>query len=176
MNINKENNSEKRQCYKCKEVKELKPANFHRNKNRLLGFEYKCKVCEKTRTAKKTKKYADLTQEQKLIRRRADRKYAKTLKGRAIFIVAAYRKSDRIKGYDHDIDINYVMEQLLKPCVYCGFHSTGLDRILNNLGHTIKNTVPACGSCNCARMDNFTHEEMLVIGKTIRKVKLDRIL
>jgi len=34
-----------------------------------------------------------------------------------------------------------------------------------------KNVVPCCYSCNCARNDNFSYEEMLEIGKTIRKIK-----
>ena len=51
-----------------------------------------------------------------------------------------------------------------------------IDRLDNSKGHTKDNVVPCCIECNTARSDNFTFEEMKVIGKSIRKIKKDRKL
>lgn len=42
------------------------------------------------------------------------------------------------------------------------------------LGHTVQNTVPCCRECNTARMDNFSHEEMKIIGEAMREIKTAR--
>lgn len=39
----------------------------------------------------------------------------------------------------------------------------------------MSNVVPCCVECNKARNDNFSFEEMKVIGKTIREVKQSRL-
>ena len=41
-------------------------------------------------------------------------------------------------------------------------------------GHTKDNVVPCCYDCNCARNDNFSHEEMVILGKTISEIKSKR--
>lgn len=63
-----------------------------------------------------------------------------------------------------------------KPCVYCGdTHLIGCDRIDNSKGHLKTNVVPCCCSCNKARGDSFSYEEMLVLGNTIKQIKSNRI-
>ena len=47
--------------------------------------------------------------------------------------------------------------------------------IHNNRGHEIGNVVPCCYECNVARGNNFSFEEMLLIGKAIKKIKKERI-
>lgn len=60
-------------------------------------------------------------------------------------------------------------------CYYCGdTHRLGLDRIDNSKGHTKDNVVICCYDCNVARSNNFSYEEMLILGKTIRKIKSKR--
>ena len=62
-----------------------------------------------------------------------------------------------------------------KPCFYCGdTNRVGCDRIDNSKGHTKDNVVPCCYDCNCARNDNFSHEEMIMLGKTISEIKSKR--
>jgi len=63
---------------------------------------------------------------------------------------------------------------LASPCYYCGYPSNGVDRIDNSIGHIMTNCIPCCHTCNVARMDNFSHEEMIILGKTIREIKLKR--
>ena len=65
---------------------------------------------------------------------------------------------------------------LTQKCVYCGdTKRIGCDRINNNLGHTKDNVVPCCIECNTARNNYFTYEEMRELGKTIAKIKENRI-
>lgn len=63
-------------------------------------------------------------------------------------------------------------------CSYCGFslpiYGSGLDRVDNSKGYVLGNLVPCCSSCNLTRRDTFTYEEMLVLGKVIREIKLNR--
>ena len=87
-----------------------------------------------------------------------------------------YKISDAKRGLDNNITIEwyngFVQEN---SCVYCGeTDNLGLDRLDNSKGHTIDNVVACCFVCNTARANNFTHEEMLELGKTIREIKLKR--
>jgi hypothetical protein len=63
-------------------------------------------------------------------------------------------------------------------CVYCGFQlpKTGscLDRIDNRDGYQPHNVVPCCTECNLTRGDMYTHQEMRILGESIRALKLAR--
>ena len=89
-------------------------------------------------------------------------------------MIASYKHKDSINGVTIcDIDIDWFIKNISnKPCIYCGdTNRVGCDRIDNSKGHTKDNVVPCCYDCNCARNNNFSYEEMLIIGKTIKKVK-----
>lgn len=87
----------------------------------------------------------------------------------------AYKLRDKKHGLENNLTKEFVLEECKKPCIYCGdTKRIGLDRIDNMKGHTKDNVVPCCYECNCARLDNFTHEEMLIIGKSIAEVKKNR--
>lgn len=84
--------------------------------------------------------------------------------------------NDKKKGYDCDLDIDFVRNICNQACFYCGeTEKIGLDRINNNKGHTKDNVVPCCYVCNCARSNNFTFEEMIQLGKTIKDIKWQRL-
>ena len=92
-------------------------------------------------------------------------------------MIRSYKCSDRKKGLNEcDMTIDWFIENIMtKPCVYCGdTKRIGADRIDNEQGHIIGNVVPCCYECNCARNVNFTHEEMLILGETIKKIKSNR--
>lgn len=99
-----------------------------------------------------------------------------TYKHRIIRMCGAYRLRDKQKGLNSDIDSKWMIEFCKQPCIYCGdTRNIGLDRIDNSKGHTKDNVVPCCYECNCARMDNFTHDEMKILGKTIKEIKCKRL-
>ena len=84
----------------------------------------------------------------------------------------AYKLSDKKKGFNFDLTLEFMRDEVRKECVYCGCDErVGLDRVDNSLGHVIGNVVPCCYECNCARMNNFTHAEMFIIGTAIKEVR-----
>src|SRR5690606_32457077 len=88
-----------------------------------------------------------------------------------------YNKIDNKKQLSNDLDIEWICNKIKgSKCVYCGDDNEviGLDRINNNIGHTKSNCVTCCRTCNVTRMDNFSHEEMFIIGKCIRGIKNNR--
>lgn len=100
-----------------------------------------------------------------------------TIRQKASKMISAYKHRDIHNGLTVcDIDIDWMIENIIKkPCVYCGdTRRVGCDRIDNHFGHTKDNVVPCCYECNCARNNNFTHEEMLILGKAIKQIKEQR--
>ena len=51
----------------------------------------------------------------------------------------------------------------------------GCDRIDNSKGHTYDNGAMLATLCNCARNNNFSFDEMKILGKTIKKIMEDRL-
>jgi len=168
------NTEEQRKCFKCNQLKELNDTNFHKNKNRPLGFEYKCKLCAKNRKDRRIKRYETFTEEQKNNHYLLGVIYRATPKGRAIGLISAYKKEDKRKNRECTLTQEDVINVYKKECTYCGYPSTGFDRKDNMVGHTKENCVPSCFECNVARMDNFTHEETFLLGETIKKIKDER--
>lgn len=91
-------------------------------------------------------------------------------------MLSQYRLKDKKKGLVCDIDNKWLYDTISNgKCFYCGdTKRLGLDRIDNTKGHTKDNVVVCCYECNVARADNFTHEEMLILGNAIRTIKNKR--
>lgn len=166
-----------RKCVTCKEVKEASPDNFYKDKNRKLGLMYRCKICDKLKKDNRTYQNRIETPEKKAQTKLRLKKYNQSDKGRAMSLSAGYKQFDIKKGfYTETISNKYLIDiRANYKCTYCGYPATGLDRIDNKQGHSLSNCVPACMECNVARMDNFTHEEMFIIGKSIKLVKDNRL-
>lgn len=99
------------------------------------------------------------------------------IRAKASKMISSYKHKDRLNNTSIcDIDIDWMIENIItKPCYYCGdTHRIGCDRIDNSKGHTKDNVIPCCYDCNCARNNNFSVEEMKVIGKAIKQVKENR--
>ena len=81
-------------------------------------------------------------------------------------------KYDRRKGFDNDLDNDFVLNEILKPCVYCGenIKSRSLDRVDNNIGHLKSNVVTACFMCNFIRRD-MPIDAWLKIAPSVRDAK-----
>lgn len=88
-------------------------------------------------------------------------------------MLSQYRLKDKKKGFECDIDNQWLQEKIMNgKCHYCGDTTRlGLDRIDNSRGHTKDNVVVCCYDCNVARGNNFSYREMLVLGKTICEIK-----
>lgn len=140
------NTEQVRKCSTCREVKLLSLNNFHPDKTRLYGFSYVCRICEKkrSRTAKR--------------------------------LISSYRTADKRKNLECDLTEEFVQNEILnKECTYCGeTEDIGIDRIDNSIGHTMENSIPCCPLCNRTRGDNFTIEEMMLIGETIKTIYKNR--
>lgn len=166
-----------RKCISCKIDKEANNENFYKDKNRKLGLMYRCKTCDRKRPETRTYGSYVKTMNDVQYSKYKDRqlKYNHSEKGRCYSLLKAYKKYDRSKGFEEtDLSIEYLLEERKKNCVYCGYKCTGMDRLDNSKGHQRNNCVPCCFECNVARMDNFTHEEMKVIGLAIKLVKDNR--
>lgn len=99
------------------------------------------------------------------------------LRSKVSKMISSYKIKDKKNGTSIcDIDIDWMIENIInKPCVYCGdTHKIGCDRIDNTKGHTKDNVQPCCYECNVARGNNFSVEEMKIIGKAIKEVKDSR--
>lgn len=66
-----------------------------------------------------------------------------------------YRAQAEKRGYGFFLTDDQFFELMAAPCKYCDQeHSLGVDRVDNNIGYTVVNSVPCCKVCN--RMKN-TH-------------------
>jgi len=140
---------------------DLNKDNFHKSTRDKHGFRNICIACRKGEHGKYYKKLVEKI-------RSSDFEKAK-------YILKIYGKLDRKHKRKFELTLDWILANIAnKVCYYCGFSSNGIDRIDNSLGHSVKNSVPCCTECNNARMDNFSHEEFIIIGKTIREVKLKR--
>ena len=63
------------------------------------------------------------------------------------------RKADRKRNLVSDLDYEFIVTLISKPCSYCGDTDLRrtLDRLDNSLGHTKVNVVVACERCNYIR-------------------------
>ena len=177
--MNKKNNIEGfRKCSCCKTEKLINSNNFCSDKNRYLGFSYRCKECDRAKKDNRKERYKNLTNQQKEVYKAKNRKYTSSGLGRATALICSYRKADLKKGQLCDLDRLFLVNEIFSSkCVYCGeTENLGCDRLDNKIGHVKTNVVPCCKLCNTTRMDNFTHDEMLLIGGAIKKIKEQRVL
>ena len=145
-------------CFICKEETDISNFSYFKSDNKFSSY---CKTCDSKR--KKSSKSISKEYYQEHYK-----------KNRILFLIRDYKKFDKKRNLDNDLTKEYIEQQLINNCVYCGYPSTGFDRIDNSIGHTIKNCVPCCRECNVARMDNFTHKETFIIGSAIKQIKNNR--
>lgn len=161
-------------CNRCEQELPATPEIFLRDASRPLGLAYECRACHSARKKgrdRRTERWSNLSPEGKLRRRAVQQRYARTTKGRAVFLRKAYEQVDAC-----DLSTDEIVAIIEQPCCYCGTiaHNRGLDRIDNRKPHVRGNVQPACAPCNFARGDRFTVEEMMRIGVVIRQIWQDR--
>jgi hypothetical protein len=99
------------------------------------------------------------------------------IRNKASKMIASYNNKDKKRGYEKsDLTIDWFIENIFKKtCIYCNdTERIGADRVDNSKNHDMNNIVPCCYECNVARSNNFTHKEMLTIGKSIEEIKKKR--
>ena len=72
-------------------------------------------------------------------------------------------------------DLPGVKENLSKIKDITIFYN-GIDRKKNNLGYSVMNCVPCCGSCNTFKMDIFSYEEFMLLVPTLCAIMSSRKL
>ena len=174
MNSNPNNTVTTRQCHRCNQVLPATPDFFLRDRSRPLGLSYECRECHLERKRgrdNRSDRWGKMTDEQRAKAKARNQRYAKTDKGRAVFLRKAYERVDAC-----DMTTAEILALIVQPCVHCGTTDLprGLDRIDNSLPHIKSNVAPSCAPCNFARGDRFTFAEMQRIGKVIRQVLMDR--
>jgi hypothetical protein len=166
-------------CNRCDKEFPLNLENFVGDKSRPGGCGYECRACLKVRKKGKDRRknrWGELTPHQRKLRVERQKRYYHTPGGRPRGLRFAYLKIDRDRGRPNDLTHEFIAELIARPCTYCGDTESlrGVDRVDNSGGHTMNNVVPCCRDCNVARMDNFTHDEMKILGQTIARIKAAR--
>ncbi len=158
----------RRECNVCHIEKEKEEFIYSKTTGYYSGY---CRECNKIiRTL-----YNPTSEQKKKEKSEYVKKYYKNIINKASKIISSYKQLDKKKGFITNLTKEFVINSLLSNCIYCDYPSIGLDRIDNNKPHLDSNCVPCCKECNIARMNNFSHEEMKIIGKAIKEVKNKRI-
>lgn len=150
-------------CFRCKISKSISEFSYLSSDKRFSPY---CRKCDHL----KGRLYRANLSEEQLEERRKKEKNRK-IKDNSKHLFNSYNKFDFIKGFETNLTLEFIQEQLKFACIYCTYPSTGLDRLDNTKGHTHENCVPCCRQCNTTRMDNYSHEEMLLLGKVIKQIK-----
>ncbi len=153
---------ETRICSCCKKELPLTIEFFHKGRNNIYIKDSFKRLCKECRVEEGKKRYNKNKDERSI-----------NFEKQSEYVFRRYKKLDKNKK-DFNLTLDWVKENLQKPCTYCGFESNGFDRKDNSIGHTIDNCVPCCTECNNGRMNNFTHEEFFIIGDAIRQIKIKR--
>jgi hypothetical protein len=156
------NNEEKTLLEWCKQY------NLNYNGVRQRFFKGKNYSNEEILFGKLKYKQKEITDIKELTYQKAKDKVSKML--------SAYKNRDFKKQLEFNVSKDYFLNNiLLKSCIYCGdTKKIGADRINNQIGHIESNIVPCCYSCNVTRSNNYSYEEMLILGKTIKTIKNKR--
>jgi hypothetical protein len=158
-------------CRGCGNVLPLTTEFYHKHNSSKDGFRHDCKECRK----KENKSSLDRYHKNRTYRLARMQEYAKRPIPKAKKYIRDYIRIDSKKGVECDLTVEFMLGIFTQPCVYCGdFSNIGCDRIHNHLGHLQDNVVPCCATCNVARSNNFTHEEMFILGNAIKTIKAKR--
>lgn len=144
----------RKRCTCCSEFKS--PEAFNKNPRNRDGLTSWCKQCRNSRARE---------------RRLGGQLSVKTLMQRCYFAATHFDKKKQFETCSFEQWVSMVGDQ---RCCYCGFPAYGLDRLDNTKGHIMGNCVPCCGECNLTRGRVWSHKEMIILGKTVRQIKLAR--
>jgi hypothetical protein len=156
-----------KKCRICNIDKEF--TEFNVRKDNLSGYRTECRECQSLNLKKHYK-------ENRLSKLQNQKIYQ--TKNHHIKKYREYLKND-IKKFNSSLDfsIDELKERLKDNCFYCGenISNRGLDRIDNNKGHLLENTLVCCELCNMTRGSRYSVDEMILLGEVIKKIKKNRI-
>jgi hypothetical protein len=162
----------KHKCNKCGK----KEPDVVFNLRKVQGRYYKRHLCTtcfavyRKETRKPKKDYEELKKRQSLWGKHR-RSLPQFVAG---FVLENSKRSDKVKGRQNDLDIEFVKSMLSAgACSYCGESSIRLtlDRIDNAIGHLKTNVIVACVRCNSIR-SNMPFAAWKKIVPAIRSTRL----
>lgn len=123
----------KKLCNICKKWKPF--SEYFTNRGVSHGLMSNCKVCEKVRKR--------IHREENIV----DYKYRE------------YVRDAKRRNNIFELTKEQFVKIIQSPCVYCGDDKlNGVDRVDNNKGYTVGNSVSCCGVCNRMKLDHTTNE------------------
>jgi len=124
-----------KECNICEESKNEKE--FYKDSKLKDGLFNFCKDCDREKYKESRSK------------RRNERHLRFKLNKPASFRFTQYQSRCKIKNRVFNLSFEEFEEIANKPCSYCGDKkSMGIDRSDNEIGYTVKNSVPSCLTCN----------------------------
>jgi hypothetical protein len=91
---------------------------------------------------------------------------------------SAMKTKARVRGTWCDLTLEEYTVLISQPCHYCDGplpkYGGGLDRIDSDKPYSLENSVPACAYCNEIKGRALTHEEMMLMGDTVRRIRIRR--
>lgn len=164
------------QCQICKEIKPFKALNTsecgacYEKKRRRIQIEEAKLDPIKMNKLKETYRKNYLKGKNK--------GHYKTLMRRVSTQLHAYKSRDP----DSDLDWNWFIDNIVdKNCHYCGISDKDaydftknrlhVDRKDPKKGYSKDNCVPACKACNTAKLNIWSYEETLMIGKLLSRLR-----
>lgn len=115
-----------------------------------------------------------------LLKRKLDKNLKRRKRRRTTYRFKYVKSHVLRKGKKWDITEKDWYNIINKPCYYCYLPNDvetgrGLDRLDNSKDYTLDNVVSCCALCNSTRGNRFSVNEMKLIGKIIKEIKLNRL-
>jgi hypothetical protein len=87
-------------------------------------------------------------------------------------ILVDSRAWDKKRGLENDLTVEWIASRIIHGCTYCGEMQIRmtLDRVDNDVGHTMANCVAACVRCNYVRR-TMPYEAWLVVAEGMRAAR-----
>lgn len=106
-------------------------------------------------------------------------------------ILLSYKNNAKARNLVWELSDEIVFIMIKSPCFYCGIINgntrwdnryknkrkllyNGIDRIDNNKGYTVENSVPCCGSCNLFKREKTVEQFITKVKNIYSYLQLDK--
>jgi hypothetical protein len=142
-------------CEECEVNEVWRPCYYFSNRQKYEKFlDIRCRRCSNTHNWDKARKPFE-----------------------SLYSILKTRRDDTSLTFEEFLEFTKV-----ETCCYCdqqviwaprgGRGATNLDRKDSSKGYSRKNCVVCCGECNRIKSNKYSYEEMLLIGATLKTIKL----